>query len=251
MRVAASGVVRRAGCAVLALSAITFVPSSMTATAAVHAPLMMIAPGASSTSGATSSNWAGYVSTAGPFTSVSATWIQPRATCTSSGTYSAFWVGLDGDGSNSVEQTGSEVDCFGGTARYYSWYEMYPKFPVNFPLPVHPGDVFHGSVVAGTGGAFTLVLSDLTAGWSRTVHATYAPAKLHSAEIIAEAPSSTSRVLPLTDFHTVLFSSAKANGKAIGADSPDSINMESGSTLKAATSVLTGSQDFEVTWKHT
>jgi hypothetical protein len=250
MRVAASGVVRRAGCALLALTAVTFVPSSVPVTAALHTPLMMTAPGAPSTAGATSSNWAGYVSTAGPFSSVSATWIQPRATCTSIVTYSAFWVGLDGDGSNSVEQTGSEVDCFGGTPHYYSWYEMYPKYPVNFALPVHPGDVFHGSVVAATGGAFTLVLNDLTAGWTRTVHTTYTPAKLHSAEVIAEAPSS-STVLPLTDFHAVLFSSAKANGKAIGSDAPVSINMESGSTLKAATSLLSNGQNFEVIWKHT
>jgi Peptidase A4 family len=250
MRITASGVVRHAGCAVLVLTALAFVPSSVTTATAVHAPLMTIAPGASSTAGATSTNWAGYVSTTGPFTSVSATWVQPKGTCTSTPTYGAFWVGLDGDGSNSVEQTGSEVDCFGGVPHYYSWYEMYPKYPVNFPLPVHPGDVFHGSVVAATGGAFTLVLTDLTGGWTRTVHATYAPAKLHSAEIIAEAPSSASRVLPLTDFHGVLFSSAKANGKAIGSDSPVSINMESGSTLKAATSLLSNGQNFEVVWKH-
>ncbi len=251
MRFAVDGVVRRAGCAVLALTAITFVPSSVAATAAVHAPLMVTTPGGSSASGATSLNWAGYASTAGPFTSVSATWVQPAATCTSTTTYSAFWVGLDGDGSNSVEQTGSEVDCFAGIAHYYSWYEMYPKYPVNFALPVHPGDVFHGSVVAGAGGAFTLVLSDKTAGWTRTVHATYAPAKLHSAEIIAEAPSGSQSVLKLTDFHTVLFTSAEANGKDIGSDAPVSINMETGSTVKAATSALTRGQNFEVTWKHT
>lgn len=251
MQVAVSSVVRRAGCAVLALIAITFVPSSVAATAAVHAPLMVTSPGASSGTDAASLNWAGYASTTGPFTSVSATWIQPKATCTSATTYSAFWVGLDGDGSNSVEQTGSEVDCFAGMPHYYSWYEMYPKYPVNFALPVHPGDVFHGSVVAGVGGAFTLVLSDFTAGWMRTVHATYAPAKLHSAEIIAEAPSTSTKVLKLTDFHAVLFSSAKANGKAIGTDSPVSINMESASTVKAATTALTSGQSFEVIWKHT
>jgi len=236
---------------VLALAAITIAPSSVASTAAVHAPLMVTSPGGFSVTGATSLNWAGYASTAGPFTSVSATWAQPKATCTSTTTYSAFWVGLDGDGSNSVEQTGSEVDCFAGIAHYYSWYEMYPKYPVNFALPVHPGDVFHGSVVAGAGGVFTLVLSDRTAGWTRTVHATYVSAKLHSAEIIAEAPSTSATVLKLTDFHTVLFRSAQANGKAIGLDSPVSINMESGSTVKAETGALTSGQNFEVSWEHT
>jgi hypothetical protein len=249
MRVAISGVVRRAGCAVLALAAITWVPSSAAATA-VHAPLMVTSPDAFSATDATSLNWAGYASTAGPFRSVSATWVQPQATCTTALTYSAFWVGLDGDGSNSVEQTGSEVDCVSGIAHYYSWYEMYPKYPVNFANAVHPGDVLHGSVVAGAGGAFTLVLSDRTVGWTRTVHATYALAKLRSAEIIAEAPSSSLQVLKLTDFHTALFSSAKANGEAIGLDSPIPINMASESTIKAATSPLSGGQNFEVIWKH-
>ncbi len=250
MRIVVSGAVRRAGCAVLALTTITFAPSSVAATAAVHPPLMVSSPGTSSAAGAESLNWAGYASTAGPFTSVSATWTQPKATCTSTTTYSAFWVGLDGDGSGSVEQTGSEVDCFAGIAHYYSWYEMYPKGPVNFALPVHPGDVFHGSVVAAAGGKFTLVLSDRTVGWTRTVHATYAPAKLHSAEIIAEAPSTAERVLNLTDFHTVLFRSAEANGRAIGSDTPVSITMESASTVKAATGALTNGQNFEVSWEH-
>ena len=70
----------------------------------------------------TSGNWAGYAVTGEKFTWVSASWIQPAATCSSKTTYSSFWVGLDGDGSNSVEQTGSEVDCSGGRASYYGWY---------------------------------------------------------------------------------------------------------------------------------
>ena len=62
----------------------------------------------------TSGNWAGYSATGATFTSVSASWVQPSVSCTSSTAYSSFWIGLDGDGSNSVEQTGSEADCSGG-----------------------------------------------------------------------------------------------------------------------------------------
>ncbi len=57
----------------------------------------------------TSANWSGYDATGGPFTSVTATWTQPRiryAGVTS--TDVAFWVGLDGDGSDTVEQIGTE-----------------------------------------------------------------------------------------------------------------------------------------------
>src|SRR5271157_4049630 len=53
----------------------------------------------------TSSNWAGYDdSTEGPFTTVTATWTQPRVRTTGETfTDAAFWVGLDGDNSDTVE----------------------------------------------------------------------------------------------------------------------------------------------------
>ena len=75
---------------------------------------------------ATSTNWSGYAATTGTYTSVSASWTEPTGTCSGSAKYSSFWVGLDGYNSNSVEQTGSEVDCSGSRAVYYAWYEMYP-----------------------------------------------------------------------------------------------------------------------------
>ena len=94
----------------------------------------------------TSSNWAGYSAINGRYTTVSASWKQPTASCTSQTTYSSFWVGLDGDGSNTVEQTGTSADCSGGTPRYYAWYEMYPKYPTNLRNPVQPGDAMSASV---------------------------------------------------------------------------------------------------------
>ena len=68
-----------------------------------------------------STNWSGYAAT-GRFTSVSATWTEPAGHCTSATRYASFWVGLDGFNSNTVEQTGSDVDCSGGSPVYYSWY---------------------------------------------------------------------------------------------------------------------------------
>ena len=131
--------------------------------------------------------------TARPTRSISASWVEPTGHCTSSRTFSSFWVGLDGFGSKTVEQTGSEVDCSGGHARYFGWYEMFPAFPVNFGNAVRPGDHFTGSVTFTGGGHYTLVLKDTTAGWSHTVHKTLASAKNSSAEVIAEAPSCVRR----------------------------------------------------------
>jgi peptidase A4-like protein len=197
----------------------------------------------------TSTNWAGYSATGSTFTDVSATWKQPSVSCTSADAYSSFWVGLDGDGSNTVEQIGTDADCSSGRPVYYAWYEMYPKFPVNLTLAIHPGDTITASVHAGAGGSFTLSIRDATTGKTFTTTQKLRHAKLASAEVIAEAPSSGG-VLPLANFGSVGFSAAMVNGQPIGSFSPDRINMVSGSTTKASTSALSGGTAFSVTWKH-
>jgi hypothetical protein len=197
----------------------------------------------------TSTNWAGYSATGGRFTKVSATWKQPTATCTAATAYSSFWVGLDGDGTNTVEQIGTDADCSGGKPVYYAWYEMYPKFPVNLSLTIRPGDTLSASVTTDGSGSFTLAIRDTTSGRSFTTVQKLRRAKLGSAEVIAEAPSSGS-VLPLANFGSVGFSAATVNGQPIGNFHPDRINMVSGTTTKATTSALSNGTAFSVTWHH-
>jgi hypothetical protein len=220
---------------------------------------LLVSPGATSTvishttlerlTSTQSFNWSGYASTSGPFTSVSASWVQPAGTCTSKPTYSSFWVGIDGDGSGSVEQTGSEVDCAGGTPKYYAWYEMYPALPVNFSNVVKPGDHFSASVTTH-GTVFTLVIKDTSEHWSHTLNKSSTIAVDASAEIIAEAPSDGGTTLPLTDFGTVRFTAAEANGKSIAKQSPDQITMVTeGGKVMAKPSALSG-DDFSVVWHH-
>jgi Peptidase A4 family len=223
-------------------------PATAGARVASHGPLQLNPNKKISQS--TSSNWSGYSAVNGRYTSVSATWKQPTASCTSATTYSSFWVGLDGDGSNTVEQTGTSADCSGGVAKYYAWYEMYPKFPVNLSLNVRPGDSLSGSVTTDGSGHFTLTIKDTTTGQTFSTNQHLSHAKLASAEAIAEAPSGSGGVLPLTNFGTVNFSSTLVNGQPIGNFSPDKIDMVSGSTVKAQTSALSGGTAFSVAWKH-
>jgi hypothetical protein len=198
----------------------------------------------------TSTNWSGYAVTGGRYTQVSSSWTVPSVSCAGTA-YSSFWVGLDGDTSGTVEQTGTDSDCSGSTPQYYAWYEMYPKFPSNFSNPVHAGDTMSASVTTSGSGSFTLTISDTKAGWSRTVTARLKSAKLASAEVIAEAPSSSGGVLPLAKFGTVSFSGARANGALLTSSTPgiDPITMQSGSTVKAVPSSIS-SGNFSVTWKH-
>jgi hypothetical protein len=219
------------------------------ATAGAHATVRHGAPN-HRISHSSSTNWAGYSATGGRFTTVSATWRQPTVSCTAATRYSSFWVGLDGDGSSTVEQTGTDADCSGGHPVYYAWYEMYPKFPTNLSLAVRAGDTMSARVTTDGKGSFTLTIRNVTTGASFTTKQRLKRAKLASAEVIAEAPSSSGGVLPLANFGTVGFSAATVNGQPIGSFNPDRINMVSGTITKAATSTLSGGNAFSVAWKH-
>ncbi|MFA5891536.1 MAG: G1 family glutamic endopeptidase [Actinomycetota bacterium] len=197
-------------------------------------------------------NWSGYSATGGQFASVAAAWTQPAVTCAALETsYAGFWVGIDGDGSSTVEQIGTAADCKRGTPAYYAWYEMYPKFPVTLTMSVSPGDVVEASVEASNRGTFILSLRNTTTGASFTTTKKMRRAQRISAEVIAEAPSGAHGVLPLADFGTVSFVSSTANGIPIGNFSPEQIAMvDDEGTIKAQPSSLTGATDFSVTWQH-
>ena len=200
---------------------------------------------------AASENWAGYAAAgaAGTFTRVSASWSEPAVTCAAAQTFSSFWVGLDGDGTSTVEQTGTEADCADGAASYQGWFEMFPAAPVFYSETVRPGDAMSASVVADGGGAFTLTLTDATQGWSKVTSQTSATAQLGSAEIIAEAPSSgAGDVLPLSDFGSVTFTDALIDTDPLGTLNTTEITMESAAnTAEATPSAIANNDDFTVT----
>src|SRR5690348_11190632 len=199
---------------------------------------------------ATSTNWSGYAATTGTYTSVSASWTEPTGTCSGSAKYSSFWVGLDGYNSNSVEQTGSEVDCSGSTPVYYAWYEMFPNPSFSYSNTVRPGDHFNASVTYTGSNHFSLFIQDTTRGWSHSHTGTLAGAPRSSAEVIVEAPSSSSGILPLANFGTVNITGSLANGAALGnAGGVTKITMINNSgQAKDSVSSLSGGENFSATW---
>jgi hypothetical protein len=224
----------------------TFVPGGV-----MQRPTGALARGRAASNQAESTNWSGYAATgsAGSFSSVSSSWTQPSATCNDSGDeYAAFWVGLDGYNSGSVEQTGTDSDCSGGSPDYYGWYEMYPNAPVYYNNPVQPGDGMSASVSV-SGDTYTLVLTDSTQNWTQTQTISESGLQDSSAEVITEAPSSGSGVLPLADFGTINYSGSAANGSSMANSSPTSIIMvgSSGDQLDS-TGPMDGSGDFSNTW---
>jgi hypothetical protein len=151
-----------------------------------------------------SSNWSGYAVTgpAGSVTSVEGSWIAPTVTCSSTTSYAAFWVGIDGYSSSTVEQTGTMAECQAGTPSYYAWYEFYPKGSYEISsVPVSPGNTMSAGVTH-SGGEFTTTITDVTTGKTYSTTQAVPSAEESSAEWIAEAPSSSTGILPLADFGT-------------------------------------------------
>jgi hypothetical protein len=203
-------------------------------------------------------NWSGYASFNSTFTDVKGTWTQPAANCNGKSTYASFWVGLDGYDSSTVEQLGTEADCSHGKPVDYAWWEMFPNVShVIGGFAVSPGVSYTAEVQSIGGDDFALTLSGGgNTPFTLTTQLGLDPA-LSSAEWIAEAPSLCAKScheLPLTNFGTVSFSGASANGSAIdnGAWSFDPLTMvTSGGGVKAAPSSLDpAGSGFSVTWHH-
>lgn len=209
--------------------------------------------GAAGDSETGSTNWSGYAvsGSVGAYRSAAASWTVPAVMCTSGDRYASFWVGLDGYGghSRSVEQTGTDSDCTGKTAKYNGWYEIYPALPVYFRTEVRPGDHLSASVTFHGADRYTLVLTDSTRGWSRTVSKDQPGLDRASAEVITEAPSSGSGVLPLADFGVARFTAARVNGRALKKLHPIKIVMiDGGGLAKDSTSALSTAGAFRNTW---
>jgi hypothetical protein len=189
-------------------------------------------------------NWSGYAAQGSGFTSVSAGWTEPSVRCNSSNDLFAPWVGIDGYGSQSVEQTGVATDCSSGSAVYAGWYEMYPDEPVYYSNPVSAGDKFTAKVTR-SGTQYTLTLKDVTKGWSQVTKKTYNGSNA-SAEIIMESPTAG-----YPNFGTVKFTAAKINGAPLSAAHPVALDATNGSITEDHTSAISASGTaFSIKYLH-
>jgi Peptidase A4 family len=153
-----------------------------------------------------STNWSGYAVTGSSFTHAMGSWTVPAVACgRTPNAYAAFWVGIDGWTSNTVEQTGTDSDCNGDRPSYYAWYEFFPAgaFLIT-SVPISPGNRMSAQVTYN-GSEFTIKITNETTGKSFSKSAKVAGAKRSSAEWIAEAPCCTNSggILPLSDFSKV------------------------------------------------
>jgi hypothetical protein len=165
-------------------------------------------------------NWGGYVSF-GSFTTATASWTEPSVTCNSTNDLFAPWVGIDGDGSSTVEQTGVETDCSSGRPVYSAWYEMYPAAPVYYSVSVSAGDKITATVTRTATNTYRLDLSDSTKGWTKTTTKSLT-SKHASAEAIIESPTDSYPSIS----GGVKFTGVKFNGTNLASTSPSGLNAD-------------------------
>jgi hypothetical protein len=162
-----------------------------------------------------SDNWCGYsVPDVADVVDVKGVWIVPSVTPSlAANTASTTWLGIDGDGSTSVEQLGTEQSWSEqGGARYAAWFELYP-FPTYYiDAPVSPGDTISAEVAYLGESRFGLLMTDVTQNWTFQRVWRLPGARRVSAEWITEAPSDALSLLtvPLANFGAVSFSNCQA-----------------------------------------
>lgn len=181
-------------------------------------------------------NWSGAAKTGSGFSSVTSTWTEPSVTCNSYNDLMAPWVGIDGYGSSTVEQTGVATDCSSGTAVYQAWYEMYPASPVYYSLSTYPvgaGDHFTGTVTR-SGTTYTLKLTDSTRGWTKTTSKSMSASNA-SAEVIIESPTAA-----YPNFGTVYFTNSTINGTNLSNWSPTLMDASNSGGYEDRTSSVSG-----------
>ena len=187
-------------------------------------------------------NWSGAAATGSGFSSVTSTWTEPSVTCNSTNDLMAPWVGIDGYGSNTVEQTGVATDCSSGHAVYQAWYEMYPAGPVYYSNTVSAGDHITAKVTRSSS-TYTLTLSDTTRGWTKTTVKSLSSARNASAEVIIESPTAS-----YPRFGTVSFSGSTINGSNLSNWNPTLMDASNGYYYEDHTSAVSGGS-FSITYE--
>jgi hypothetical protein len=186
-------------------------------------------------------NWSGYgdgqVSGAPQYSAVSAQWVEPAVKCTSEDRIAAFWSGIDGLTSGTVEQDGTLAQCFEGTAFYYSWWEMYPTNSIQVVgTTVAPGDHITAAVTFSSPTTFALAVTDATTpanSFSTNQTCAASSCVRSSVEVIGERPSSSIGIYPLAQFGTWSVTNVTVSPGTITTPAEDEIQMVDGTDTYA------------------
>jgi Peptidase A4 family len=183
-------------------------------------PIPAPSPPPVTVTGYESSNWSGYMATAGGYSGISGDWRVPTVTGSGAAVAAdAAWIGIGGVTSEDLIQVGTMDQVSGdGQAGYEAFYEMLPA--VSTPVPgmtVNPGDAMFANLTETSTSIWKITISDLTQNESFATTVAYASSK-SSAEWIEEDPSfGSGGLIPFDNFGSVTFTAAQTvqNGAAV------------------------------------
>ncbi len=208
------------------------------------------------TSSYTSTNWAGWMSTVGTFTSVSGSWTAPRVSGNGRSTSAdATWIGIGGVSSNDLIQVGTMNSVSaGGRVTTWAFYELLPAFAQTIStVSVAPGDSLSASVSEVSPGQWTISLTNNTNGQSFTQTFAYASSR-SSAEWIQEDPSNAQdQLVPLDNFGTATFTNGMTTSSGVSRNILNSLAVpitlvnNAGQALVTTSSLSGGGSSFSVT----
>jgi peptidase A4-like protein len=203
----------------------------------------------------TSSNWSGYLASAGTFSGVSGSWTVPDPSGNGHSTSAdATWVGIGGVTSADLIQVGTtDAVSRSGQASSEAFYEMLPAASTPVPgMTVAPGDAVSAGLTQLSAGQWRISITDATRNESFNLTVSYDSSN-STAEWIEEDPSySAGHQIPFDDFGSVSFSGATAveNGSSqtLAGAGAQAILMQIGGHTVATPSGISGNGDgFTVT----
>lgn len=167
-----------------------------------------------------SSNWSGYMATAGGYTGISGSWAVPTVSGSgASVSADAAWIGIGGVTSEDLIQVGTEDQVAGnGSPSYSAFYEMLPAVSTLVPtMTVNAGDEMTADLTETAANIWKITISDLTDQESFSTTVPYVSSE-SSAEWIEEDPSfGSGGLIPFDNFGSVTFTGAQTvqNGAAV------------------------------------
>lgn len=202
---------------------------------------------------ATSNSWSGYVATAGPFTKADTEYIEPALGDPGSGcsvNAVMFWSGLGGwNGDQTLGQGGTfegQNISVAGLSNHQAWTEVIPNSAVGWNLWATQGQQFE-AITSHANGLYEHWLQNIYTG--RYIDAFEGGSYTgSSADFIVERPQTgPNSWTNLSNFGTVSFQQALANGVAIANKSPQSITMYTWHSLATPSGLSGAFSQFSVT----
>ncbi|PWI57440.1 hypothetical protein BM613_08690 [Sulfoacidibacillus thermotolerans] len=137
-----------------------------------------------------------------------------RNTCSSSNTYSATWIGIDGFTNHQLIQVGTAQNNVNGQPQYFAWWEVLPAPEVPLDTtqyPVVAGDQIEAKIAKQANGSWTITLNNQTQRWSFEQKEIDYLGPQTSVEWIEEAPTLNGELTTLADYGMVTFHSLLVN----------------------------------------